>query len=64
MNSPDSAAQQKASLDELASLSRQQSRALQDSVFIQMTREQMDEYDLQGKRISELCGLVRDFKPK
>ena len=55
---------EKALLDELASLSKQQSEALQTAVYMRMEPKMAAQYDIRAKRIGELCKLIGDYKPK
>ena len=54
--------QQKALLDELTSLSEQQSKALGLAVFVGMSPEEHAKYDERAKRIHEICLLIKDSK--
>ena len=46
--------------DELGVLSKQQSEALQQAIFLKFTREQAMEYDTRAKRIGEICKLLSE----
>jgi hypothetical protein len=50
--------------DELATLSKQQSLALQGSAYGKMSTEEAERYDQRRIRIGELCTLLNQFKPK
>ena len=52
--------QQKALLDELTSLSEQQSKALGLAVFVGMSPEERATYDERAKRIHDICLLIKD----
>lgn len=64
MNSPEAVEREKALHDELTSLSKQQSEALQTAVYMRMDPQMAAAYDMRAKRISELCKLLGDYKPK
>jgi hypothetical protein len=49
--------------DELAALSKQQSKALQASAYKRMSVEEASEYDRRRVRIAEICAVVGKFKP-
>lgn len=49
--------------DELAALSKQQSKALQTSAYKRMSIEEASEYDRRRVRIAEICAVVGKFKP-
>jgi hypothetical protein len=48
--------------DELATLSKQQSEALQTSAYILMSSEDAEHYDKRRIRIAEICGLIGKFR--
>ena len=64
MNSPEALEREKALHDELTSLSKQQSEALQTAVYMRMEPKIAAAYDMRAKRIAELCKLLGDYKPK
>jgi hypothetical protein len=58
-----SALQAKLIADELSTLSKQQSLALQGSGYNKMSKEQAASYDERRIRIAELCAVLAKFKP-
>ena len=48
--------------EELSTLSKKQSQALQASVYIQMNAQEAREYDERRVRIGELCSILGKFK--
>ena len=64
VNSPESLENEKALLDELTRLSKQQSEALQTAVYMRMEPVMAAQYDLRAKRIGEICKLLGNYKPK
>jgi hypothetical protein len=64
MNTPEVVAREKALLDELARLSKQQSDALQTAVYMRMEPKMAAEYDIRAKRIGELCKLLGNYTSK
>jgi hypothetical protein len=49
---------------ELAKLSAEQYKALQDSVYMRMLPKEAEEYDRRRLRIAELWTQLHKFKPK
>jgi hypothetical protein len=58
VKSPEALAREKALHDEMSALSKQQSEALQNAIFLSFTRVQAIEYDARGARIAEICKLL------
>jgi hypothetical protein len=49
---------------ELSELSRQHAKALEDDVFLGLTKERIADFERRRKRISELCEIVGKAKLK
>jgi hypothetical protein len=47
----------------LGALVNRQAEALQMASYIPMFREQAEKYDARRKRISEIWGVLKEFKP-
>jgi hypothetical protein len=49
---------------ELSELSRQHANALEDILFLGLTKERMSEFERRRKRMSELCEIIVKAKLK
>lgn len=66
MDSSDEVSHTQAKLlaDELSTLSKQQSLALQGSSYGKMSKADAERYDRRRIRIGELCGLLSQYQPE
>jgi hypothetical protein len=58
-----SAQQAKELADELSTLYKDQSKALQSAVYIKMTKEEFAQYDKRATRIKQISTLLGKYKP-
>jgi hypothetical protein len=50
--------------EELSALSRRQSEALQIAAYMKMSKEEAEHYDERARRIGQICGQLRKFRPQ
>jgi hypothetical protein len=55
--------QAKALADELSTLSKLQSKALQTAAYVRMSETEAKKYDERRERISDICTLLGKFQP-